>query len=57
MYPLYLHNNMEESTIKFRVSAKLKDAFSKAVGEKLVSARLRKEMKRIVKQANKIHHA
>lgn len=50
-------NDNEHSQINFTVDTKLKKAFQKVVGKKYMSYKFRKYMERIVKEANKIHHA
>ena len=46
-----------QTQLNIVVDTKLKEAFENIVGKKYMSFRIRKEMERIVKQANKIHHA
>ena len=52
-----MSNELNQSQMNFSVDTKLKEAFKKAVGSKYMAYRLRKEMERIVKKANKITHA
>lgn len=46
-----------ETQFNFIVDKALKKAFEKAVGKKYMSYTLRKEMERIIKKSNQIHHA
>jgi len=52
-----MSNELNQSQVNFLVDTNLKKAFQKVVGKKYMAYHLRKEMERIVKKANKIHHA